>query len=98
MCEIVKYCKFFIDSKFYWRIDDFWNKFEDVKYKINVELYSFFFYISFYGYKFKIVVFLYGNGSGEGLYFLFYVCFFLGEYDMFLKWLFEGEIILLFLD
>lgn len=94
----MKYCKFFVDSKFYWRIDDFWRKFEEVKYKIGMEIYSLFFYISFYGYKFKIVMFLYGNGSGEGFYFFLYVCFFLGEFDVFFKWFFEGEIILLFLD
>ncbi|CAH3110825.1 hypothetical protein pdam_00000405 [Pocillopora damicornis] len=96
--EIVKHCKPFTDSKLYWRIDDFWNKFEDAKHKTNVELHSPPFYTSPYGYKFKIVVFPYGNGSGEGSHLSLYVRLLPGEYDTLLKWPFEGEITLSLLD
>ncbi|PFX32985.1 TNF receptor-associated factor 4 [Stylophora pistillata] len=96
--EIVKHCKPFTDSKLYWKIDDFWNKFEDAKHKTNVELHSPSFYTSPYGYKFKIVVFPYGNGSGEGSHLSLYVRLLPGEYDSLLKWPFEGEIALSLLD
>ena len=96
--EIVKHCKPFTDSKLYWRIDDFWNKFEEAKHKTNVELHSPPFYTSPYGYKFKIVVFPYGNGSGEGSHLSLYVRLLPGEYDTLLKWPFEGEITLSLLD
>lgn len=96
--EIVKHCKPFTDSKLYWRVDDFWKKFEDAKHKNCVELHSPPFYTSPYGYKFKIVMFPFGNGSGEGSHLSMYVRLLPGEYDTLLKWPFEGEITLSLLD
>ena len=96
--EIVKHCKPFSDSKLYWKIDEFWVKFEDAKRKTAVELHSLPFYTSPYGYKFKLVVFPYGNGSGEGTHLSLYIRLLPGEYDTLLKWPFEGEITLSLLD
>lgn len=96
--EIVKHCKPFADSKLYWRIDDFWRKFEEAKHKTGMEIHSPPFYTSPYGYKFKIVMFPYGNGSGEGSHLSLYVRLLPGEFDALLKWPFEGEITLSLLD
>lgn len=96
--EIVKYCKPFSDSKLYWKVDDFWTKFDNAKHKTGIELHSPYFYTSPYGYKFKIVMFPYGNGSGEGSHLSLYVRLLPGEFDALLKWPFEGEITLSLLD
>lgn len=96
--EIVKHCKPYRDSKLLWRINNFWEKFDDGKRKPGLELHSPPFYTGQYGYKFKVVVFPYGNGSGEGTHLSLYIRLLPGEYDALLKWPFEGEITLTVLD
>ncbi|XP_032234121.2 TNF receptor-associated factor 4 isoform X2 [Nematostella vectensis] len=96
--EIVRHCKPYHDSKLLWRIDDFWEAFDEGKRKPGTELHSPVFYTSNYGYKFKVVLFPYGNGSGEGTHLSLYIRLLPGEYDSLLPWPFEGQITLTLLD
>ncbi|XP_031549449.1 TNF receptor-associated factor 4-like isoform X2 [Actinia tenebrosa] len=96
--EIVQHCKPYHDSKLIWRIDNFWERFDQGKRKPGFELQSPVFYTSIYGYKFKVVLFPYGNGSGEGTHLSLYIRLLPGEYDALLRWPYEGEVTLTLMD
>lgn len=96
--QLVQHCKPYHNSKLIWRIDKFWERFNEGKQKPGLELQSPVLYTSNYGYKFKVVLFPYGNGSGEGTHLSLYVRLLPGEYDALLRWPFEGEITLTLMD